>query len=1851
MFNLRLRIFTSLSLQTIRVEAFPLNVTATAVPLPASTCIAALDATVSPLSFPMERSMVHIILEDGNGHDPNRVPDVVVAVVTPPTYGVLRVNTNSSMTSFNMVDLDNRKIEYHFSNQMEITHSDTFFLEFRYGHGSSGPVPFQVCINPIPIPSLVHSNPISLAIGSIATIETVNLFSTDSRDGVNASLEYRIATPPLHGFIFDQQGVTNNQSLLSFTQQNINDGHIAYQHEGSSNELDDNFTFRVCTPYDCTELQEFTISLYVAHLTITNTGFTVREGDRFTITTSELNAIAPPGYYVTLQVPRTKRPKHGTVNREVSGLEPVIGTPFFFPRDLMSGFVVYVHDGQEDKSLMDSFEFTAVALPESTFDRADLPPGVPIADQFNHSGVVSIKIVPVNDNPPIVFSNTGLVLVEGSTAALTSNILSAHDIDSNAVDEELTYTLVTPAPIYGDLYFEDNPYVRIYRWTEGDLRSGRVFYKHTEMANKDFVAFSLDDGDFTVYDFFTIDVKEIIFTRESRFPFLQLEEGSSEIITQEYLKYTASNDDELTDADYVYEITEGPYHGQLEFNGTRATNFTQQDLLSNGLVYEHDHSNTVGDTFTFELKVPARKDATETYQFDISIVPVDDDPPEVTYIKNPMFVEELMFLYIGNSSNLQIVDSDSDTATEWNEITCTIIEYPQYGIVQRNLFQGGFMNTSEFTLYDLSLGDAVRYKHTFRGHWGDHFVFNLTDGANDQNATYRVNITILPQVIEMNVTSISVIEGGVSPLGPGNFQVEHPYLREVPGNILVSQAPQRGALINNHTGDEHISNFTTDDLAAGFILYQHNGDDYPSDQFEFDYGNAQPVGYERRSLPTLLQIHIIPVNDQPPVLTTQSLRILVGETITLNQTHLHATDKDTPPEDLVYTVTFTVDGRISYSQIQGSSIHNFTQADVNAERIMFVHNSGLEGNILLEVTDGVQVAHGHITVLAQQLKFHAVTNLPPSVPMGKSVNITHKYLYYITTGLDDRSRPILYEVRELHYGKIVLNSTIETNWFTQSDINDNRVAYVHTDLDVWEPREILLVTLNTPLANSLEVTFVINIDHPSSPFSELAVNDPVELMEGGVVCLSESVLDARNLRYNVYKNYSTSLDELAIVYHLMDEPRHGSLWFEPRTEFRQSELPSGLVCYHHDSSESTYDSLPLRVTIVSPDVTFATYYTSVNISIHLVNDEAPQLVPTLLNMMVVEGFTVVIEGEDLEVTDEDNLPEEIRYVLLQLPENGDLFIEEVALQISDGFTQADINDHRVKFVPNSVAVSEFVFKFSDGLYSSVENVSFTVTVVGHTLDLLWSRIVAFQQNEQGCVITTELLNTSTNGRREETRFVVKERPEHGRLDYLIDQGFTQSDLDARRVTYTPTSLDSHQDRFTVDIKNKDRAIHNVTIQIQVIVWGQVRDDVMLDLESRYSAPLPENVLDLDDLQTAIHQPPMIEVFQPPKYGYLEMVYTVVDLSKRSAPGEPFTFRYDELQNGWVHYRWNPPEGHNLTTASLDESFVVVVLAEGMQPGEAVINLAIHPPRISTPAPTMVTESPTTDVITDEVAAATSDSENGFPTYALVPILGIFVILVLMIVVIVVFCLTQQKRIQRKWQSKSTPTTHPYPWSIQPNASTRPPMPHNYDADSADSDEDEDHENDRRLEAISEYSETGTRHSLSPVAHRSSPLHPYPPISRPRIGRIRSNVSISLSHRTPSHHSLSRRSDYSEESSYLPRHVPQQHLVHPIPIRPMVCSPVYRSSREDNESGYLSTLRSHVSSAASPMPQNGGLGGADTPSETSGVSSAYHSQPSVVETTVVNPPPQGGNGLNICDPDLLKLFRSSNPVLKKDEYWV
>jgi ABC-type thiamin/hydroxymethylpyrimidine transport system permease subunit len=102
----------------------------------------------------------------------------------------------------------------------------------------------------------------------------------------------------------------------------------------------------------------------------------------------------------------------------------------------------------------------------------------------------------------------------------------------------------------------------------------------------------------------------------------------------------------------------------------------------------------------------------------------------------------------------------------------------------------------------------------------------------------------------------------------------------------------------------------------------------------------------------LFTITVNPVNDAP-VLGANSLAIDQGASVTFGSANLSAADIDSPLASLVYTVSGVANGRFELSSAPGVAISSFTQAELDAGQVVFVHNgSGTAPAYSVQVSDG-----------------------------------------------------------------------------------------------------------------------------------------------------------------------------------------------------------------------------------------------------------------------------------------------------------------------------------------------------------------------------------------------------------------------------------------------------------------------------------------------------------------------------------------------------------------------------------------------------------------------------------------------------------------------------------------------------------------------------------------------------------------------------------------------------------------------------------------------------------------------------------------------------------------------------------
>jgi cytoskeletal protein CcmA (bactofilin family) len=79
----------------------------------------------------------------------------------------------------------------------------------------------------------------------------------------------------------------------------------------------------------------------------------------------------------------------------------------------------------------------------------------------------------------------------------------------------------------------------------------------------------------------------------------------------------------------------------------------------------------------------------------------------------------------------------------------------------------------------------------------------------------------------------------------------------------------------------------------------------------------------------------------PPRLSGDlDLSVRRGKTVTITTDHITAVDPDDTPDHLIYTISNPANGFVALAARSGEAVFNFTQADIEAARVLFVHDGG-----------------------------------------------------------------------------------------------------------------------------------------------------------------------------------------------------------------------------------------------------------------------------------------------------------------------------------------------------------------------------------------------------------------------------------------------------------------------------------------------------------------------------------------------------------------------------------------------------------------------------------------------------------------------------------------------------------------------------------------------------------------------------------------------------------------------------------------------------------------------------------------------------------------------------------------------
>ncbi|XP_025961935.2 FRAS1-related extracellular matrix protein 3 [Dromaius novaehollandiae] len=780
---------------------------------------------------------------------------------------------------------------------------------------------------------------------------------------------------------------------------------------------------------------------------ITNTGFTVLEGNSFLLTSNQLDATDVDTDADRIVFTVTQAPAHGHLHYLEEGV--MVKGESFLLDDIAGGRISYKHSGDEFTS--DSYQLE-------------------VSDGVHHVPItVKIAVQPVDDESPSITLPGGhrqvgaaLDVLENGVTEITTSLIQGTDEDTD--DLVLTFIVQDP-PKLGDILVDG---VRSEKFTQHDLISGAVAYAHTSGEiglKKRYDSFNLTISDLSsewVVGGSTVQGVRVAVTvlpvdsiapevMVGAEPCSVLEGGKSTLA----LDQLDAEDIDTPRDDILCIITVQSTSGYLENispapgseksrAGTAISAFSIKDVRLGHINYVqsiHKGVEPVEDRFTFQCSDGINFSPHNF--FPIVIIPTNDEKPK-------LFVHEFTVLegmsLVVDTSILNGADADLPP----DELHFVIAAPPKHGQFVQQL-STGTVAVHSFTLEEIQEASSIVYEHDDSETKEDSFQIQLSDGQH--TVEQRVSIMVIlvddetPRMAINNGLEVGIGKSKVissQDLKATDTDSEDKNLtyiiRLAPGQGLLQRLNRQGEVLCNITQG---MNFTQDDLDQGFICYIHTGLHGVCDLIKFDVTDGINPLIDRYFYVTISSIDMV-----FPEVINKGVTLKEGGKVTLTTDLLSTSDVNSPDENLRFSVTRSpTRGHLENSDNPGIPVVSFTQLQLAGNKIYYIHAAEDEvkmDSFEFEVTDGYNSVFRTFRVSITN-----VDNKKPVLTIGDLVVEEGKtrLITPFELTVEDGDTPdylLLFTVTQVPvHGQILYNNSYRVTSFTKQDLNENLISYRH----------------------------------------------------------------------------------------------------------------------------------------------------------------------------------------------------------------------------------------------------------------------------------------------------------------------------------------------------------------------------------------------------------------------------------------------------------------------------------------------------------------------------------------------------------------------------------------------------------------------------------------------------------------------------------------------------------------------------------------------------------------------------------------------------------------------------------------
>lgn len=664
-----------------------------------------------------------------------------------------------------------------------------------------------------------------------------------------------------------------------------------------------------------------------------------------------------------------------------------------------------------------------------------------------------------------------------------------------------------------------------------------------------------------------------------------------------------------------------------------------------------------------------------------------------------------------------------------------------------------------------------------------------------------------------------------------------------------------------------------------------------------------------------------------------------------------AQDYDTTPDELTYKLSFVSGGAVVYKDEYHKTLKNFTQTDINQERVVFMHDgNNLNGQIHFVLTDGEHTTTEQVlNIITNPVTLELVKNENLHVfPLTKK-QIMPEQLHFKCSDLERDVKfvvTIAPQTGRILYENPDDGTTSEVSEFTQQDIRSGRVIYEHTHTMIeLKSNDSFYFDVTAKLANSLmDQVFNIDISVSSGGLLRFLPVPKLHLDEGESAPIKldlSKVLEYLEIRAGIQE------PELYIDSY---PPNHGAIEVvdstKNTTKFMLNDFTAGKVFYRHDHSDTVEDKILMAVYLVQGQIFLCNL--TIPVVINPVNDHPFYLVTQSPQMSIVEGENGTITKIELFTDDLDTDPSNIIYDIISGPTLGGLVkiseegVAQDIITYGNQFTQQDVNENRIQYVHFGLPQSTtFYFKVSDGKFKPAYEI-FNLRVLPVTIAPgLESEVVSVPQGLTMAFIESKHVPIETNAHKSRLVYNITENPSNGYVlvNNKASLRFSQAQLDAQQITYMQRDMNKSSDSFKVTVYIPDTSLAgSVGFNVKIIVEPIIKING-ISITSADKIRLASTIATDNPTQMKLNRyNPKITIIRKPDHGVIRKIIRTSGDTEHLNDKDVTSFTYKELKSGIVYFvaRKLPEE-----VTSINDYFEYVLHIKTVQPAQGFVPIEIH----------------------------------------------------------------------------------------------------------------------------------------------------------------------------------------------------------------------------------------------------------------------------------------------------------------------